>query len=160
MNTDQLIKALKSSNLYAECPDCADEFKLSTAILFDGTKPFPSNASEIQKQLIESLASREKDFEKRKKLVTKKAVITARSVNIGKNLEKVLPTMKDFKLELPDCRVLGDPIDLITFNGLSAGKVNSINFIEVKSGNARLNGHQKSIRDAIIDKKIKYQVFK
>jgi len=67
--------------------------------------------------------------------------------------------MKDFKLDLPDCRFLGDPIDLITFNGFSKGKIDSINFIEVKSGAARLNQHQKSIKDAIEDKKVLYKVF-
>lgn len=159
MNTDQLIKELKSSNLYAECT-CGEEFKLSEAFLFDGTKTFPSKAIEIQKSLNEVLEKRLEDLKKREKLATKKAEITTKSVNVGKNLEKVLPTMRDFKWELPDSRFLGDPIDLITFNGLSAGKVNSINFIEVKSGNARLNGHQKSIKDAIEDKRISFKVIK
>jgi len=159
MNTEEIIKQLKSSNIYAEC-QCGGEFKLSQAILFDGTKPFPQEALEIQKQLKEQIKGREDELKKRKKLATEKAQITTKAVNIGKNLEKVLPTLKDFKWELPDSRFLGDPIDLITFNGLSAGKVNSINFIEVKSGNARLNGHQKSIKDAIEDKKVSYKELK
>lgn len=159
MNTEQLIQKLKESNLYAECP-CGGEFKLSQAILFDGTKPFPPKALEIQKQLKEQLKERGKELKKRKKLATEKSLITTKAVNVGKNLEKILPTLKDFKWELPDSRFLGDPIDLITFNGLSLGKLNSINFIEVKSGNARLNQHQKSIKDAIEDKRISYKVFK
>ena len=53
-------------------------------------------------------------------------------MNIGKNLEKVLPTLSDFKWDLPDCRFLSDPIDLITFDGLSSNRVDSITFIEVK----------------------------
>ncbi|MBU0536460.1 MAG: hypothetical protein KKE20_05815 [Nanoarchaeota archaeon] len=106
------------------------------------------------------LKQRDKELKKRKKLVTEKAFITTKSVNIGKNLEKVLPTMKDFKLELPDCRFLADPIDLITFNGFSKNKVESISFIEVKSGAATLNKRQKSIKDAIEDKKMSYKVFR
>lgn len=160
MSTERLIKKLRESNLYAECPSCGEEFKLSKSILFDGTKTFPSKALEIQKRLKEELKERESELEKRKKLATEKAEITTKAVNIGKNLEKVLPTMKDFKWELPDSRFLGDPIDLIIFNGLSEGKVNSMNFIEVKSGKARLNEHQKSIKDAIEDKKVSYKVFK
>jgi len=39
MNADDLIKQLKSSNLYAECL-CGEEFKLSSAILFDGLGSF------------------------------------------------------------------------------------------------------------------------
>lgn len=159
MNTEQLIDKLKEANIYAECP-CGEEFKLSEAVLFDGTKAFPEKALEIQRQLKEQQKGRLEDLKKRKKLATEKAQITTKAVNIGKNLEKVLPTMADFKWELPDSRFLGDPIDLITFNGLSINKVKSINFIEVKSGNARLNEHQKSIKDAIADKRVSYKVFK
>ncbi len=159
MNTEQLIKQLKESNLYAECP-CGGEFKLSETILFDGTKPFPVEAIEKQKELKEGLKEREEELKKRKNLATKKAEITTKSVNVGKNLEKVLPTMKDFKWKLADCRFLGDPIDLITFNGFSVSKIDSIGFIEVKSGGARLNDHQKAIKEAIEDKKVSYKVFK
>jgi len=158
MNIQELIQTLKQSNLYAECP-CGGEFKLSDAILFDGTKPFPPEAMEVQKQLKEEFDERGKELEKRKKLATEKALITTASVNIGKNLEKILPTMKDFKCPIPECRFLGDPIDLITFNGLCKNKIESISFIEVKTGEARLNKHQKCIKDAIEDKKVSYRVF-
>lgn len=159
MNTEQLIKKLRESNLYAECP-CGGEFKLSRSILFDGTKPFPEKALELQKRLKKELKNREDKLKKRRKLATKKAQITTKAVNIGKILEKVLPTMRDFKWAVPDSKFLGDPIDLIVFNGLSVNKVKSINFIEVKSGKARLNSHQESIRDAIEEQKVSYKVFK
>jgi predicted Holliday junction resolvase-like endonuclease len=158
MNTEQVIKKLKESGLYAECP-CGGEFKLSKAVLFDGTQTFPLKALEIQRTMDEEFKKRVEELDKRKKLATEKAAITARSVNIGKNLEKIFPTMKDFKWNLPDSRFLGDPIDLIIFNGLSQEKVNSISFVEVKSGNARLNEHQKTIKDAINDKKVFYTEF-
>jgi predicted Holliday junction resolvase-like endonuclease len=150
---------LRESNLYAECP-CGGEFKLSRSILFDGTKPFPKKALEIQKQLKEELKDREEELKKRRKLATEKAQITTKAVNIGKSLEKVLPTMRDFKWPIPDSKFLGDPIDLMVFNGLSENKVKSINFVEVKSGKARLNQHQRSIRDAIEEQKVSYKVFK
>ena len=150
---------MRESNLYAECP-CGGEFKLSRSILFDGTKPFPKKALEIQKQLKEELKDREEKLKKRRKLATEKAQITTKAVNIGKSLEKVLPTMRDFKWPVPDSKFLGDPIDLMVFNGLSVNKVKSINFVEVKSGKARLNKHQESIRDAIEEQKVSYKVFK
>jgi predicted Holliday junction resolvase-like endonuclease len=156
---EQLIKTLRVSNLYAECP-CGGEFKLSETILFDGTKAFPAETLKIQEQLKDELRKREVKLEKRKKLATEKAEITTKAVNVGKNLEKVLPTMKDFKWNVPDSKFLGDPIDLVIFNGLSMGKVSSLSFVEVKSGNASLNNHQKSIRDAIEDRKVSYRVFK
>jgi len=159
LNINQLIKKLRESNLYAECP-CGGEFKLSRSILFDGTKPFPKKALELQKQLKEELKDREEELKKRRKLATEKAQITTKAVNIGKSLEKVLPTMRDFKWPIPDSKFLGDPIDLMVFNGLSENKVKSINFVEVKSGKARLNQHQRSIRDAIEEQKVSYKVFK
>lgn len=159
MNTAQLIKKLQESNLYAECR-CGGEFKLSKTILFDGTKPFPKEVLEVQKTLKEELEQREIKLKKRKNLATKKAEITTKAVNVGKNLEKVLPTMKDFKWMLPDCRYLETPIDMITFNGFSLAKVDSISFIEVKSGGADLNTHQKSIKDAVEDKRVSYKVFR
>lgn len=159
MKIEQLIKTLRVSNLYAECP-CGGEFKLSETILFDGTKAFPAEALKIQEQLKDELRKREVKLEKRKKLATEKAEITTKAVNVGKTLEKVLPTMKDFKWNVPDSKFLGDPIDLVIFNGLSMGKVSSLSFVEVKSGNASLNNHQKSIRDAIEDRKVSYRVFR
>ena len=159
METEQLIKKLKASGLYAEC-SCGEEFKLSDAILFDGTKPFPEEALEIQFKFNGNLEKRNVDLEKKRKLATEKAVITTKAVNIGKNLERALPTIRDFKWTVPDSKFLGDPIDLLVFNGLSMGKVDSMSFVEVKSGNAKLNNHQKSIRDAIVDHRVSYQVFK
>lgn len=157
--TEQIIKKLKESNLYAECT-CGEEFKLSESILFDGTQPLPKEAKEVQKTLNSILKERKEDLKKRKKLATEKAEITTKSVNIGKNLEKVLPTMRDFRWKLADCRFLSDPIDILTFNGLSRNSINSLSFIEVKSGGARLNNHQKAIRDAVENNKVTYKVFK
>ena len=159
MATEELIKSLKESNLYAECP-CGGEFKLSDAILFDGTKPFPPEALAKQKEYQEAFKERAKELEKQKELATKKAKKSAESVNIGKKAEILAPTLADFKWVLPDCKFLGDPIDVITFNGLSISKVDSISFIEVKSGAAKLNAHQKAVKDAVEDKKVSYKVFK
>lgn len=159
MNTEQLIKQLKESNLYAECP-CGGEFKLSNALLFDGIRGFPQEALEKQKELKEELKERDEDLKKRGKLATERAEKTAMTVNIGKKIEVVLPTMSDFKWKLADCRFLGDPIDFITFNGFSMNYINSLSFIEVKSGAARLNDHQKAVKEAIEDKKVSYKIFR
>lgn len=158
MRTSEIIDRLKKSDLYAECP-CGGEFKLSDVILFDGTKPFPPEVKVVQERYEEELRQREKDLEKSKKLATERATITTTAVNIGKILEKVLPTMDDFRWALPDCRFLGDPIDLVTFNGCCQNKIESISFIEVKSGKARLNKNQRLVRDAVQDKNILYEVF-
>lgn len=158
MNIEQLITNLKDSNLYAEC-SCGEEFKLSDAILFDGTKPFPAKALGTQSELNTLLETRNGELAKKKKLATEVAERTTTAVNIGKHLERALPTLKGFKWVVPDSKFLSDPIDLLVFNGLSNGKVDSLSFVEVKSGKAKLNSHQKSIRDAIGDHKVSYEVF-
>ena len=158
MSTQKIIDRLKKSNLYAECP-CGAEHKLSDLLLFDGTKPFPPEVEEVQAKYEEKLLKRNAKLEKNRKLTTEKATITTRAVNIGKNLEKILPIMEDFKWQLPDCRFLGDPIDLLTFNGLSKNNIDSISFIEVKSGKARLNKSQKLVKEAVEDNRVKYRVF-
>jgi predicted Holliday junction resolvase-like endonuclease len=158
MDVTQLVAELKVSKLFATCA-CGEEFKISKAILFDGTKPFPKEALEKQQELKDQLEAREKQLQKRTKAATENALKTTAAVNIGKSLEKILPVAKDFKWVVPDTKVLGDPIDLMVFNGLSNGKVGSLSFVEVKSGAAKLNGHQKSIRDAIADHKVSYGVF-
>lgn len=160
MDTEQLINELKISTFLAECPKCNNKFNLSKAILFDGLKDFPKEAIEAKNKLKQQLKEQEEDLKKRKKSATKGSQDKAREVGVGKNLEKVLPTMKDFKWTLSDSRFLSDPIDLIIFNGVSLSKVDSINFVEVKSGNAKLNKHQKSIRDAVVDKKVSYKEYK
>lgn len=157
MQTEELIENLKKSDLWAECP-CGEEFKISEAVIFDGTKSFPKEALEIQLAMIEGIEEAKRALEKKKKLASSKSEITTTAVNIGKNLEKVFPTLKDFKWCLPDCRFLSDPIDMIVFNGLSINKIESISFIETKSGRARLNDHQKAVRDAVNDQKITYKV--
>jgi len=143
VKTDELIRELQNSTLYAECT-CGEEFKLSEALIFDGTKPFPPKALEAQAALKEELKGRETELKRRMKSATQNALTTARAVNIGKKVEVLLPTMKDFRWSLPDCRFLGDPVDLLTFNGCSKGKICSMSFIEIKTGSARLNAHQKA----------------
>ena len=158
MQVDQLIENLKVSKLYAQCP-CGEEFAISDTFLFDGTKPFPKEALDTQAELQKALDERKADLAKQIKQITERTAKTTAAINIGKSLEKVLPVAKDFKWVVPDTKVLGDPIDMLIFNGLSIAKVESLSFVEVKSGAARLNAHQKSIRDALADHKVSYGVF-
>lgn len=158
MNTEQLIKNLKTSRLFAESP-CGHEFKLSDALLFDGTKPFPKQALEKQVELKKTLEERNEKLRKKIKRATETNVITTRATNVGNFLELAVPAAKDFKWVVPDSKYLGKPIDLLVFNGLSNGNVKSLSFVEVKTGDADLNDHQESVRDAIEAHKISYKVF-
>ena len=156
MSNKEIIRDLKASELVAECTHCEEEFRLSDSLLFDGLGKFPEAAEQRKQEMKGELGERLAELKKRKISVAgseQKAV----EVGIGKIIEKVLPAYKDFNYPLSDCRALFEPIDLIVFSGASKMNVDSITFLEIKTGESRLNKHQRIIRDAIKDKQVKYE---
>ena len=155
---EELIKSLKSQELVAGCPRCFSEFHLSDALLFDGTRKFPEEALERCKEYESDLKNRRLDLRKKKMLASERAIITAEAVGVGKMVEHLVPILEGFEYKPADCRTLFDPIDLLVFNGLSSSKVDLLAFMEIKTGGARLNSHQKKIRDAIKESRVIYEV--
>ena len=154
----KLIDSLKSQALIAECPKCHREFHLSDALLFDGTEKFPDEAEERRREYDNELKEMRADLRKRKELASKRASITTEAVGVGKMVEHLVPILEGFKFAPADCRTLFEPIDLLVFDGLSSSKVNQLAFMEIKTGGARLNQHQRKIRDAIRDNRVFYEV--
>mgnify|MGYP000380249291 CR=1 FL=1 len=70
-------------------------------------------------------------------------------------MEKIIHLHKEFNFTLEDCRFLAAPLDFIIFDGAASNKVNHITFMEIKTGKAALNKHQRMIRDAVHDHKVK-----
>jgi len=157
MNIDRLIKQLKASSLYAEC-QCGAEFKLSRAILFDGLGRFPAAAEEKSIELLKELKDRIDALKKRRVYADIGAEKKAIEVGFGKIIEKIIPSHREFKIPTCDCRPLFEPIDMIVFNGVTRGSVDSIDFLEIKTGNSQLNPHQRMIRDAVNDKDVSFKV--
>jgi predicted Holliday junction resolvase-like endonuclease len=151
MNRD-LIKELKSNpDIYAECPSCGESFRLNKAIMFYVDGPIPEEAKKL-------ITKKEKQFSERKNaLIDKRRKLKQRAekatvaVNIGKILEKVAPAIKGFQYDPRDCRALFEPIDYLVFNGLSTknGNIDSMFFVDIKTGQAGLNYHQRQIRDVV-----------
>jgi predicted Holliday junction resolvase-like endonuclease len=160
MSKEEFIAGLKKSSLVAECPRCHEEFKLSQALLFDGLGPYPVEAQQIQERLQVGLDERAVELGKRTVRADVGAERQAIASGLGKILEKVIPAHKDFKVTLSDCRPLFEPIDLIAFNGLSRGVVDSVTFYEIKTGKARLNQHEKMVKEAVEDGRVEYKVMK
>ena len=158
MSTSTLIKDLKASTLGARCPKCDGDFKLADSMLFDGTKSFPTEADEIKQKLVEAFKDREEQLAKRKISVDAGAEQKAIDVGFGKIIEKFIPAYKNLNLQFAECRPLFDPIDLIVFDGLLNRKVDFVHFTEIKSGNSRLNTHQKLIRDAVLDQRVNMEL--
>ncbi len=158
MPLQNLIKGLKTSKLTAQCPKCDGEFKLAKALLFDGTKSFPTEAETVRLSLLEMFNEREEQLKKRKisadVLAEKKAI----EVGFGKIIEKFIPAYKNLNLQFAECRPLFDPIDLIVFDGLLDRSINHVSFLEVKSGNSQLNKHQKLIKKAVLGNRVGLRV--
>lgn len=63
-----------------------------------------------------------------------------------------------FNINLKDFRHLGSPVDFIGFKGLSDESVEpEIIFFEVKTGKSSLNANEKKVRDAILNKRVRYE---
>jgi predicted Holliday junction resolvase-like endonuclease len=90
----------------------------------------------------------------------KKAVKKSRSVLKGQFSEQMSPFNKDFPAKSSECRFLGAPIDFVSFRGLDEKNVEEVVFIEVKTGKSNLNQTEKSIKQAILNKKVRFEEYR
>ncbi len=166
--------------LLIKCPSCEAELSPRDCNLFDIRLPYPpairrllqrqDNAitKELKRHSKEEARTLEKithakakyqKFKEKQAKHPKRVKIITRSVNIGQIVEKILPSSKRFEYDPSDCRVLLTPIDYIAFNGYSKkGKVDKVSFIEVKTGNARLQNNQSQIKELVESGKKKITV--
>lgn len=156
----EIIDLLSKSNFYSECPcGCGEEIKLKDADLFY-LDDFTKKGESAYKSLITDLKEQRKDLADREKNMKARPQVTAKAVNIGFILERIAPAFSHFPFEHNDCRSLFDPIDYIIFEGLKkGGSVNKIIFTDIKTGNARLNTHQKEIKSLITNKKVDFKLY-
>lgn len=159
LDTSSFIKNLRKSKLIAECPYCNNEFSFSKTTLFDGRYKFPEKAEEKQQEYQKELDDRLSQLKEQRMRADTGAEKTAISVGIGKIIEKVIPAYKNFNMTTADCRFLAEPIDMIVFDGVSKLDIKHLTFLDIKTGNAKLNKHQKMIRDAINDHNVKWKMF-
>ena len=84
------------------------------------------------------------------------AVQRSQAITAGKVYEQLIPYLPAFPYNPKDVRFLGSPVDLVVFDGLAAGCVERIVFLEVKTGGAGLTQRERSVRDAIEDGSIEW----
>ena len=70
------------------------------------------------------------------------------------------PYLPDFKYNPTECKFLGKPIDFIVFKGLDEKEIEEIVFVEVKSGKSTLNKNERSLRDAIKNKHVRWEEYR
>ena len=155
-----LITVLQKSDLIAKCPRCSEESKLSEFLIWDGTGNHPEQANDAIDAHEKELEKAEQELEKKEIRSDEGAEQKAIDVGFGKTIEKLIHLHKEFKFPLEDCRFLAEPIDVIVFNGSAQNNVDHITFMEIKSGKARLNKHQKMVKDAINDQNVKVEQIK
>ena len=81
--------------------------------------------------------------------IRENAVQRSLAVTAGKVHEQLVPYLPEFGFNPKDARFLGSPVDLVVFDGLAAGAVRRVVFLEVKTGGAALTTRERQVRDVI-----------
>jgi len=83
------------------------------------------------------------------KQIRQDAIQRSQAMTLGRITEHFFPYLAAFPYNPKDARLLGSPVDFIVLDGLSEGQVESVAFIEVKSGDSDLSTREWRVRDAI-----------
>jgi hypothetical protein len=119
----------------ATCPACMEDFALSDAVLFPLDSEPPPAALAALKTMRARIKDRKAALRASRQRMTKAARRTAEAVNLGKIVEKIVPSFASFSYEPGDCRALFEPIDYLVFTGLARqNRVEALFFVDVKSG--------------------------
>jgi predicted Holliday junction resolvase-like endonuclease len=87
------------------------------------------------------------------------AVKRSRRVLLGKLWEQVSPYIPKFPFKPSDMKFMGAPIDFIVFDGMGEKDIKQVIFLEVKSGDSKLNAQEKKLKKIIEEKKVIWKQF-
>ena len=90
----------------------------------------------------------------------KDAIEKSRAVLGGQFSEQLAPFLPDFKHLPTECRFIGKPVDLIVFKGMDEKRIDEVVFVEVKSGKAKASPVEKSLKETIEKKKVKWEEYR
>jgi len=93
-------------------------------------------------------------IEEKEEEIRRDAIERSSKILSGKTLEKLVPFLKNFNHSPHNVRWLGDPVDLIVFDGVSEDNPQKITFVEVKFGKSELTEKQKKIRQIVKEGKV------
>ncbi|MFA4906793.1 MAG: Holliday junction resolvase-like protein [archaeon] len=88
------------------------------------------------------------------------AIKKSRAVLGGQFSEQLAPFLPDFPYNPTEVRFIGKPVDFLVFRGMDEKKVEEVIFVEVKSGKARMNPVEKTLKDAIEAKKVSWKEYR
>jgi predicted Holliday junction resolvase-like endonuclease len=80
----------------------------------------------------------------------------------GKVQEHLAPLFPEFASEFNarDARFLGSPVDFVVFDGLDAGEVARVVFVEVKSGRSGLSARERLVREAVEAGRVEWRLLR
>jgi len=90
----------------------------------------------------------------------KDAVLRSRAVLSGQFSEQLAPFLPDFNFNPTECKFLGKPIDFIVFKGADDKEIKEVIFVEVKSGKSKLSNVEKSLKEVIENKKVRWEEYR
>ncbi len=118
-------------------------------------RELPTQAEQAAKLLFQEWSAKEEAR------IREDAIRKSEAVIKGKITEHLIPFFPEFEYDPKDARFIGTPVDLMVFDGLSAGAVREIVFLEVKTGKgADLSSRERLIRNCVDAKKVVYRVIR
>ena len=88
------------------------------------------------------------------------AIERSRRTLAGNFSEQLAPFLPDFKYSPTECKFLGKPVDFIVFKGSDQKQIEEVIFVEVKSGESKLSNQEKNLKEAIQNKKVKWEEYR
>lgn len=157
------VKTLELKDLRASLEDWrASVLKQSADSLEKQLSVFRTNELVEARNLARQQAKLEYD-QKLQTVITEQraeAIKQSRAVNRGLVAEQLAPHMQGFKFNPKDCHFVGKPVDYLVFDGLDAGVLKSIVFLEVKTGSSGMNARERQVRDAVQESRVSYEIYK
>jgi len=98
-------------------------------------------------------------WEQRVPGIREEAVKKSRAVIGGQFSEQLAPYLPDFPYKPTEARFIGKPIDFIIFNGMDDKEIKDVVFLEVKSGKSALSTPERRLRDAVKNKKVRWELY-
>src|SRR3989338_9147045 len=90
----------------------------------------------------------------------KDAIAKSRAVLGGQFSEQLAPYLPDFPYNPSEVRFIGKPIDFLVFKGADEKNIDEVIFVEVKSGKAKINSHERNLKNAIEKKRVRWEEYR
>jgi len=90
----------------------------------------------------------------------KDAIAKSRAVLGGQFSEQLAPYLPDFPYSPSEVRFIGKPIDFLVFKGADGKNIDEVIFVEVKSGKSKINSHERNLKNAIDNKRVRWEEYR